>query len=88
MSTTVTAPQPRHFVLADLIPGTLLRDGVLVVGAAAIVGVHSQFPRGAAKSILARTHAVLTYDSRVARTFMKLNQSVPGAVCSRRRCAS
>jgi len=42
MSSTVTLPRPRPLVLADLLPGTLLRDVLLVVGAAGFVGVLAQ----------------------------------------------
>ncbi|HEY8180535.1 MAG TPA: biotin transporter BioY [Candidatus Limnocylindria bacterium] len=39
--TTAAAARPR--VLADLLPGALLRDVLLVVGAAALTGVAAQF---------------------------------------------
>jgi biotin transport system substrate-specific component len=42
MASTVTVPRPRPVVLADLLPGTLLRDAVLVVGAAGFVGLLAQ----------------------------------------------
>jgi biotin transport system substrate-specific component len=38
--TAVAAPRPR--VLADLLPGALLRDVLLVVGAAALTGIAAQ----------------------------------------------
>jgi len=43
MSTTVVVPRREPTVLADLIPGTLVRDVSLVIGAAAFVGVLAQF---------------------------------------------
>lgn len=42
MSTSDTLRRPRPLVLADLLPGTLLRDVVLVVGAAGFVGLLAQ----------------------------------------------
>jgi biotin transport system substrate-specific component len=42
MASTITVPQRRSLVLADLLPGTLLRDAVLVVGAAGFVGLLAQ----------------------------------------------
>jgi biotin transport system substrate-specific component len=42
MASTITVPQKRSLVLADLLPGTLLRDAVLVVGAAGFVGLLAQ----------------------------------------------
>ena len=39
--TTTTAAQPRR-VLADLVPGGLVRDIALVIGAAALVGITAQ----------------------------------------------
>ena len=39
---SVTIARPRTLVLADLLPGTLLRDVLLVVGGAAFVGVLAQ----------------------------------------------
>ena len=43
MSQGTTALQPRRaVVLADLLPGTLVRDALLVVGSAAFVGILAQ----------------------------------------------
>lgn len=42
MSTVVTLPRRRPLVLADLLPGTLARDVLLVVGAAGLVGALAQ----------------------------------------------
>ncbi len=42
MSSTATLTQPKPVVLADLIPGTVLRDVLLVVGAAGFVGLLAQ----------------------------------------------
>ncbi|MHB1432419.1 MAG: biotin transporter BioY [Streptosporangiaceae bacterium] len=42
MSSTVTLPRNKPLVLADLLPGTLARDVLLVVGAAGFVGVLAQ----------------------------------------------
>lgn len=42
MSDTAVLYRPRPRVLADLLPGTLLRDLALVVGAAAFVGLLAQ----------------------------------------------
>lgn len=42
MSTTATVAVRRPLVLADLLPGTLVRDLVLVLGAAGLVGVLAQ----------------------------------------------
>lgn len=42
MSSTVTLRRPRPLVLADLLPGSLVRDVLLVVGAAAFVGALAQ----------------------------------------------
>lgn len=42
MSSTVTLPRQKPFVLADLLPGALVRDSLLVVGAAAFVGLLAQ----------------------------------------------
>jgi biotin transport system substrate-specific component len=42
MSSTVTLPRNKPLVLADLLPGTLVRDVLLVVGAAGFVGVLAQ----------------------------------------------
>jgi biotin transport system substrate-specific component len=42
MASTITVPRQRPLVLADLLPGTLLRDAVLVVGAAGFVGLLAQ----------------------------------------------
>jgi biotin transport system substrate-specific component len=42
MSQTDTLRRPRPLVLADLLPGTLVRDVALVVGAAAFVGLLAQ----------------------------------------------
>ena len=41
MSTAVVSPQPRR-VLADLVPASIVADTVLVVGAAALVGLLAQ----------------------------------------------
>lgn len=42
MSDTVTLPRRKPVVLADLLPGTLVRDAALVTGAAAAVGLLAQ----------------------------------------------
>lgn len=42
MSSTVTFPRSRRPVLADLLPGSILRDVALVVGAAGLVGLLAQ----------------------------------------------
>jgi biotin transport system substrate-specific component len=42
MSSAIAFPRPRRLVLADLLPGALLRDVTLVVGAAAFVGLLAQ----------------------------------------------
>ena len=42
MSQTDTLRRPRPLVLADLLPGTLVRDVGLVVGAAGFVGLLAQ----------------------------------------------
>ena len=42
MSTVVTLPQRRPLVIADLLPGSLVRDALLVVGAAGLVGILAQ----------------------------------------------
>jgi biotin transport system substrate-specific component len=42
MASTISVPRQRPLVLADLLPGTLLRDAVLVVGAAGFVGLLAQ----------------------------------------------
>ena len=42
MSSTITLPRNKSLVLADLLPGTLVRDVLLVVGAAGFVGVLAQ----------------------------------------------
>jgi biotin transport system substrate-specific component len=42
MSQSDTLRRPRPLVLADLLPGTLVRDVLLVVGAAGFVGVLAQ----------------------------------------------
>ena len=42
MSQTDTLRRPRPLVLADLLPGTLVRDAALVVGAAGFVGLLAQ----------------------------------------------
>jgi biotin transport system substrate-specific component len=42
MSQTDTLRRPRALVLADLLPGTLVRDVALVVGAAGFVGLLAQ----------------------------------------------
>jgi biotin transport system substrate-specific component len=42
MSDAVTLPRPRPVVLADLIPGALVRDICLIVGAAGLVGALAQ----------------------------------------------
>ena len=42
MSSTVTLPRNKPLVLADLLPGALVRDVLLVVGAAGFVGVLAQ----------------------------------------------
>jgi biotin transport system substrate-specific component len=42
MSNAVTLPRRKPLVLADLLPGTLVRDVLLVIGAAGFVGVLAQ----------------------------------------------
>ena len=42
MSTVVTLPRRRPLVIADLLPGSLVRDALVVVGAAGLVGVLAQ----------------------------------------------
>jgi biotin transport system substrate-specific component len=42
MSNAVTLTRPRRLVLADLLPGTLVRDVLLVIGAAGFVGALAQ----------------------------------------------
>jgi biotin transport system substrate-specific component len=42
MSSTVQMPRRQPLVLADLLPGTLVRDALLVVGAAGFVGALAQ----------------------------------------------
>lgn len=42
MSTVVTLPRRRPLVIADLLPGSLVRDALLVVGAAGLVGILAQ----------------------------------------------
>lgn len=42
MSNTATLPRPRPAVLADLVPGAHVRDGLLVIGAAAFIGLLAQ----------------------------------------------
>lgn len=42
MSSTLTLPREKPLVLADLLPGTLVRDVLLVVGAAGFVGALAQ----------------------------------------------
>ena len=42
MTNAVTLPRPRWLVLADLLPGTLVRDVLLVVVAAGFVGALAQ----------------------------------------------
>jgi len=42
MSSTVTLPRQRPLVLADVLPGTLVRNVLLVVGAAGFVGALAQ----------------------------------------------
>lgn len=42
MSTAITMPRREPLVLADLLPGALVRDVLLVVGAAGLVGVLAQ----------------------------------------------
>lgn len=42
MSDAISLPRSKPLVLADLIPGSLLRDVLLVVGAASFVGVLAQ----------------------------------------------
>jgi len=42
MSDTVTLTRPRQLVLADLLPGTVVRDVLLVIGAAGFVGALAQ----------------------------------------------
>jgi len=42
MSNAVTLPRRNPLVLADLLPGTLVRDVLLVIGAAGFVGVLAQ----------------------------------------------
>jgi biotin transport system substrate-specific component len=43
MSSTITLQSKRPAVLADLVPGSLVRDVSLVVGAAGLVGLLAQF---------------------------------------------
>ena len=42
MSTVVTLPRRRPLVIADLLPGSLVRDALVVVGAAGLVGILAQ----------------------------------------------
>ncbi len=42
MSTVVTLPRRKPLVIADLFPGSLVRDALLVVGAAGLVGALAQ----------------------------------------------
>ena len=42
MSDAVTLPRRKPLVLADLLPGTLAQNVLLVIGAAAFVGVLAQ----------------------------------------------
>jgi biotin transport system substrate-specific component len=42
MSDALSLPRRKPLVLADVLPGTLLRDGLLVLGAAAFVGLLAQ----------------------------------------------
>ncbi len=42
MSTVVTLPRRKPLVIADLLPGSLVRDALLVVGAAGLVGALAQ----------------------------------------------
>lgn len=42
MITAITIPQRRALVLADLLPGSLIRDTLLVIGAAGFVGLLAQ----------------------------------------------
>lgn len=42
MNTTATLPRRQPLVLADLIPGALARDGLLVLGGASLVGLLAQ----------------------------------------------
>jgi biotin transport system substrate-specific component len=42
MSNAVTLTRPRRLVLADLLPGTLVRDVLLMIGAAGFVGALAQ----------------------------------------------
>ncbi|MBV9662219.1 MAG: hypothetical protein JO337_13785 [Acidimicrobiales bacterium] len=42
MTGAVALPNRTPLVLADLLPGTLLRDGLLVVGGAGCVGALAQ----------------------------------------------
>ena len=42
MSDTLTLSRRKQVVLADLLPGALVRDGALVIGAAAAVGLLAQ----------------------------------------------
>jgi biotin transport system substrate-specific component len=42
MSDAITLPLRKPLVLADLLPGTLVRDALLVIGAAGFVGVLAQ----------------------------------------------
>jgi len=42
MSTTVALPRQKRLVLADLLPGALVRDVLLVIGAAGLVGALAQ----------------------------------------------
>jgi biotin transport system substrate-specific component len=43
MSSVFTEQAPRQAVLADLVPGSLVRDGLLVLGGAGFVGLLAQF---------------------------------------------
>lgn len=43
MSQVVSLPRQRRLVLADLLPGSALRDLLLVIGAAGLVGALAQF---------------------------------------------
>src|ERR1700690_4067667 len=42
MSNAITLPRPKPLVLADLLPGTLVRNVLLVLGAAGLVGGLAQ----------------------------------------------
>src|SRR5579862_6471076 len=42
MSNSIALAKQRHTVLAELLPGSRLRDGLLVVGAAGFVGLLAQ----------------------------------------------